>query len=390
MQTNRTQSFQHIWNLLRLRPVTTRTELVEQSGLSKATVSEAVGQMLLKGILAETGKREPGRGRRQVVLELQASERLVIGAQITETGCHAVLTDLIANPIAWADRSVNGNEPGNYIEALASCVEELKQQSPARVLGIGVGAPGLISADGRSVVLSVSFGWENLPICDLLEEMLDLPVVTANRAKTAALGEYWQGSSKRDERSRKYLAHVHIGSGIVAGFVYEGALLIGHGGAAGELGHITMMPDGPKCACGNHGCLHMYASESAILRGIQNCMGQQSGNIKLPKDFEDVRRLLDEGDQVATDVVHEAGRWVGIAIASMINVVNPSMVSIGGSVAELGDVFMDQLRYEVNRRALREVVAGVEITRSELGENGGTIGAAALFIDSLDIQRILE
>ena len=151
-----------------------------------------------------------------------------------------------------------------------------------------------------------------------------------------------------------------------------------------------MMPDGPTCACGNHGCLHMYASESAILRGIQNRVGQQSGNIQLPKDFEDVRRLLDEGDQVATDVVREAGGWVGIAIASMINVVNPSMVSIGGSVAELGDVFMEQLRNEMNRRALREVVAGVEITRSELGDNGGTIGSAALFIDSLDIQRILE
>lgn len=390
MQVNRVQSFQQIWNLLRLNPTTTRTELVEQSGLSKATVSEAVSQLLERGVLAEVGKKEPGRGRRQVVLELQASQRVVIGAQFTETGCHAVLTDLIAAPIAWADRTVSGTEPEKYIEALASCVDELREHTSAAILGIGVGVPGLVSADGRSVVLSVPFGWEQVPICDLLEESLGMRVVAANRAKSAALGEYWQGKAANGESSRNYLTHVHVGAGIVAGFVYEGALLVGHGGSAGELGHITMIPDGPTCACGNQGCLHMFASESAILRDIRARARRRSEQTRVLMNLGDVKSSLDEGDETTIEVVQEAGRWVGVAVANLINVMNPSLVSIGGSVADLGDVFMDRLRQEVNRRALWEVMQGVQITKSELGEHGGTIGGAALFIDSLTIERILE
>lgn len=390
MQVNRVQSFQQIWNLLRQNPTTTRTELVTQSGLSKATVSEAVSQMLQRGVLAEVGKKEPVRGRRQVVLELQASQRVVIGAQFTETGCHAVLTDLIASPIAWADRPVNGTEPDKYIQALATCVDELRQHTSAPILGIGVGVPGLVSADGRSVVLSVPFGWEQVPICDLLEASLGMPVIAANRAKSAALGEYWQGSTDRADRSRRYLAHVHVGAGIVAGFVYEGTLLVGHGGSAGELGHTTMIPDGPTCACGNQGCLHMFASESAILRDIRARTRRRSEHARILLNLEDVKRSLNDNDETTLEVVQDAGRWVGIAVANLINVMNPSLVSIGGSVADLGDVFMDRVRQEVNRRALWEVMQGVQIIKSELGETGGTIGGAALFIDSLDVERILE
>ena len=390
MQVNRVQSFQQIWNLLRQNPTTTRTELVTQSGLSKATVSEAVSQMLQRGVLAEVGKKEPVRGRRQVVLELQASQRVVIGAQFTETGCHAVLTDLVASPIAWADRTVNGTKPDKYIQALATCVDELRQHTSAPILGIGVGVPGLVSADGRSVVLSVPFGWEQVPICDLLEASLNMPVIAANRAKSAALGEYWQGSTDRADRSRRYLAHVHVGAGIVAGFVYEGTLLVGHGGSAGELGHTTMIPDGPTCACGNQGCLHMFASESAILRDIRARTRRRSEHARILLNLEDVKRSLNDNDETTLEVVQDAGRWVGIAVANLINVMNPSLVSIGGSVADLGDVFMDRVRQEVNRRALWEVMQGVQIIKSELGETGGTIGGAALFIDSLDVERILE
>lgn len=384
----RVQSFQHIWHLLREDPRTTRTELVERSGLSKATVSEAISLLLQRGIIAEVGKRDPARGRRQVVLELQAATRTVIGAQFTESGCHAVLADLTAAPLAWADRAVSGSEPEAYIAALAECVDELRATTTAPILGAGIGVPGLVSADGRNVIVSVPFSWEDVPIGDLLEERLHLPIVAINRAKSAALGEYWQGETS-SLADRQHLAYVHIGAGIVAGFVYGGQLLVGHSGAAGELGHITMLPDGPTCACGNQGCLHMLASESAILRDVRARLRRRGDSGRRIMNFEDVKAALDDGDEVVREVVQDAGRWIGMAIANMINVMNPGIVAIGGSVADLGDVFMDRVRQEVQRRALWEVLQGVSITRSALGETAGTIGGAALFIDSLDIEQII-
>lgn len=388
MQVNRIQSFQQIWNLLRRSPITTRTELVRDSGLSKATVSEAVSLMIQHGVVAEVGKRNPGRGRRQVVLELQAGTRMVIGAQFTETGCHAVLADLTASPVAFADRTVTNNDPASLIQALGECISELRGKTESPILGLGLGVPGLVSADGRKVVLSVPFGWEDVPICDMIERELDISVVTINRAKSAALGEYWQGSTEKPS-GREHLAHVHVGAGIVAGFVYGGQLLMGHGGAAGELGHVTMVPDGPTCACGNQGCLHMFASESAILRDVQIRRQRQPGGTVEIERFEDIQASLERGDAITTEVVQDAGKWVGIAIANVINVMNPSTVTIAGSVADLGDVFMDRVRQEVGRRAMWEVMQGVTIAKSVLGDNGGTIGGAALFIDSLGIERVL-
>ena len=134
----------------------------------------------------------------------------------------------------------------------------------------------------------------------------------------------------------------------------------------------------------------MFASESAILRDIRARTRRRSEHARILLNLEDVKRSLNDNDETTLEVVQDAGRWVGIAVANLINVMNPSLVSIGGSVADLGDVFMDRVRQEVNRRALWEVMQGVQIIKSELGETGGTIGGAALFIDSLDVERILE
>ena len=390
-------SYAVLFEQLRATPETTRTELVRISGLSKATVSEAVAHLIERGFLVEIGKRQPGRGRSQVILAFQPHVRLVLGAQFTESGCHAVLADLCAGPVAWADRPVLGPNPDDYVEALAACVEELRGMAPAPILGLGVGVPGLVDPKGREVVVSVPHGWQHVPICDMLEERIGMPVVATNRAKAAALGEYWQGDHERDEE-RDHLAYVYVGAGIVAGFVENGALYVGSGGSAGELGHTTIVPDGPACACGNRGCLHMLASESAILREVRTKARQvpESGLAGgLPMHALGaltIERLLEaarQGDPVVLKVVRGAATWVGIAVANMINLMNPSLVVIGGSIAGFGDPFLESVRREVRQRALWDALHGVTIVPSTLGDSAGTIGGAALFLDSLDVATVL-
>jgi len=387
-----------LFELLREHPTTTRTDLVRLSGLSKATVSEAIGALLEQGFLNEVGKRQPGRGRSQVVLEFAPRARLVLGAQFTERGCHAVLADLRAAPIAYADRSLSGSDPAQFVEALVACVDELRLQADAPIIGLGVGAPGLIDPTGREVIVSVPHSWQHVPICDMLEARLGLPVVAANRAKAAALGEYWQGEHT-SPAERDNLVYVFVGSGIVAGFVMGGDLYLGSGGAAGELGHVTVLPDGPVCGCGNRGCLHMLASESAIVRAVRTRARRQTGSAlqqSLPMQSLGVIALpllidaASQGDELVLETVYEAASYLGIAIANVVNLMNPSLVVIGGPVAEFGAPFIDQVRTEVHQRALWDALHGVMIVPSALGDNAGTVGAAALYLDHMDVSALLE
>jgi glucokinase-like ROK family protein len=388
-------SYGKLFDLLRERPETTRTELVERSGLSKATVSEAVSSMMERGLLTEIGKRQPGRGRSQVVLAFQPAVRLVLGAQFTEHGCHVVLADLRAGPIAWAERANSATDPEGFVNAVADCANELRAKADAPILGLGVGVPGLVDPSGRRVVLSVPYGWEQVPIAEMLEQRLGMPVVVTNRAKAAALGEFWQGEH---DATHEHLLYVHMGAGIVAGLVNRGQLYVGHGGAAGELGHTTVLPDGPACACGNRGCLHMLASESALVREVRSRVRRQpetpETSVLSLRDLGtlSIGRLQEAagaGDQRVLEVVREAGSWAGIALANTINLLNPSLVVIGGSLAEFGDPFLQSVRNEVRQRALWDAIHDVEIALSRLGDSAGTIGGAAVFLDTVDVGTVL-
>ncbi|MDQ3655481.1 MAG: ROK family transcriptional regulator [Chloroflexota bacterium] len=384
-----------LFDLLRTHPQTTRTALVQESGLSKATVSEAIAELLAHGFIAEVGKHQPGRGRSQVVLEFNPSTCLVIGVQFTETGCHAVLADLRAGAVAVTERPLTGTRPDDFIEALCHCVEELSGVARTPILGVGVGVPGLVDPAGRVVVASVPYGWDQVPIADMLEPRLNLPVVVANRAKAAALGEYWQGNHV-PTHTRNHLAYVHVGSGIVTGFVIEGELFFGSGGAAGEIGHMTIVPDGPLCGCGNRGCLHMLASESAIVRSVRaksrHTPEPDNGNV-LPSlatiTIPSLIAAAGEGNELVLDAIAEAGAYLGIAIANVVNLMNPSLIVIGGSVAAFGEPLFAAIRAEVRQRALWDALNGVPIVPSALGDDAGTVGAAALFLDQVNVGALL-
>lgn len=385
MSINRQASHATILSLLRERPHTTRTEIVATSGLSKATVSEAISYLLSLGLIAEVGKRQPGRGRSQVVIELQSEKRLVLGAQFAEQSCRVVLTDLVAGPVTWAERTTNGIDPESFIDTLAECCETLLRDARAPVLGIGVGVPGLVSPDGRRVMVSVPHGWTNVPICDLIEARIGLPAVVTNRAKAAALGEYWQGDHATDA-TLDHLFYVYMGAGIVSGFVERGHLYLGSSGAFGELGHMTVEPGGRACPCGNSGCLYTVASESAILRDANDLMDSSSS----PLTLDDVIAGALAGDEPITNVVNDAARWIGIALANVVNLMNPSAVVLGGPISQLGRGFTARVRSEVEARALGESLEHMAMLTTRLGDAAGPIGAAALFLDSLRPEQIIE
>lgn len=394
--TSVSPSSEALFTLLRAHPITTRTELVRRSGLSKATVSDAIAALMALGLLKETGKLQPGRGRSQVVLEFQAQTRLVLGAHYTEHACRVVLADLLASPVAQAERPLRSTDPDAFVEAVVECVNELIPRADAPIVGLGAGTPGLIDATRHEVVISVPQQWFHVPLGAMLEERLGLPVVMANRAKAAALGEYWQGrqgqqtTSTATSRHPSSLFYAYLGSGIVSGLVNDGSLYLGSGGAAGELGHLTVLPDGPLCGCGNRGCLYTLASESAILRQVKakareaGMLDPRTDTLAASLPMLDIAMVVEEakrGNPIVLEVLTDVASWLGIALAGVINLMNPSHVVIGGPITAIGAPFMDALREEIRRRALWDSLQGVSIEASSLGDDAGPIGAAALYLD---------
>jgi len=367
------------------RRQTTRTELTHLSGLSKATVSESVAELLDGGFLREVGKHQRGRGRSQILLEFDPTARLVLGAQLEDEGCIVVLADLCARPLRRLVVPVRGQTADDFVEAVCRGVEELHGQAGLPILGLGVGAPGLLDPAGRRIKISTTYGWRDVPIADLLEARLGMPVVVANRAKVAALGEKWYGAAKGVE----HLAYVFIGDVIVAGLVINEALYVGSAGGAGELGHVTMLPDGPICSCGNRGCLQALAGGAAIVqmarakarRGDASLLPTMTGGILERVTLHMVLDAAREGDGVAREALVEAGQYLGIAIANLVNLVNPQMVVLGGPVGRVGTAILEPIRREVRLRAAIQSAAVLQIVPSALGEDAGAIGAVALFLE---------
>ncbi|MGN6563341.1 MAG: ROK family transcriptional regulator [Thermomicrobiales bacterium] len=382
--TNRDVVFQ----LLRTLRQTTRTDLARRSGLSKATMTEVVDGLLAEGFVREAGKRALARGRSQVVLEFVPETRLVLGAHLLDQTCTVVLTDLYAQPRARAIRQLAGTTPDDFVAAICAAAEELRAQAGAPILGLGVGAPGSVDPRGREVTISVPYGWKNVPLADRLEARLGLPVILANRAKVAALGEVWQG----EHAAIDPLVYVYVGSGIVAGIVIGGRLYFGASGAAGELGHVTILPDGPLCGCGNTGCLHTLVSEEALLRRVRAKLRASDGSSDLTSHTAGhlgqltlgvVRTAAQQGDLLVLEALAETGAYLGLALANLVNLINPRMVVLGGPIPDIGEAFLEPVRREVRRRALWDVLADLAIVPSALGDEAGPIGAAALLLDRL-------
>ena len=381
------------FSLNRRRGQTTRTEIAADCGLSKAQVSDIVAELLANGLVREVGTQQEGRGRSRIVLELNATAHLVLGAQLDDDRCVAILADLQARPQAMETVAIHGTRPEDFVQALATAVKRLTSQATMPVLGLGVGTPGSLDVTGRVIRVSVPHGWRDIPIADMVEAQLSLPVRVANRAKVAVLGEHWHGRAQ----GLQDVAYVFVGNGIIAGLLLDGQLYVGAGGA-GELGHVTVVPDGPICGCGNHGCLHMFASGAAIVRLAHAKARENPATMlhSLPTrglvalTLDDVLHAAQQGDDIALAAIATAGVYLGIAIANLVNLVHPRMVVVGGPVGRLGEPAVAVIRREVQRRALADILTDLEIVPTALGDEAGAIGAAAYFLDqwpSLALKR---
>jgi glucokinase len=254
-------------------------------------------------------------------------------------------------------------QPAAPDAVLVAMVEAIAQVDPEQQAGaIGVGTPGPTDATGRIARVAINLeGWHDIPLADWLEAKTDRPTVLANDANCAGLGEAWLGAG----RWYRNLILLTLGTGVGGAIILDGRLFTGHHGAAGELGLITLNPDGPPCKSGNRGSLEQYASVQAIRR--------RTG---LEPDV--LSTLATTGDAKALAFWQEYGRDLGVGLASLIYVLTPEAIVIGGGVSASADLFFPAMQAELEQRVMPSSRAGLQLLRAELGNQAGMVGAARL------------
>jgi glucokinase len=282
----------------------------------------------------------------------------------------------ILNEVRYPTQAI---PPNRLIEIIAEAIREAKDGF--EVGGVCLAVPGLILAAKNKVIFSPNLHEiEGILLDKEMGSRTGLSVTVENDANAAAWGEFRYGAGKDVDHQ----VFITLGTGVGGGVITHGLLLRGAQGAGGELGHVTIDATGPRCGCGNRGCLEALASGTAIRRRAREIASEQPysalGRIAIEREVlgEDVTRLAQEGDEAAIRVLEETGGWLGIGLAGFVNIFNPEVIAVGGGASRAGEFILGPARKEVQLRARSPSRDLVEIKEATLGPESGVLGAAAL------------
>lgn len=373
-----------------------RAGLAAVTGMSRATVSALVDALLAGGLLEElpppprTGAGRPANG-----LRLSGSRVAALGVELGADHLVACVRDLTGAVRARAsvpeiDRT---GSPERVLRASADLAADVLRQAAEEGLDVVGGAwavPGLVDAVAGRLRLAPNLGWEDVPVLDLLREhpaLAGLPLAVDNEAALAAVAELWQPDAGPAPRSFLLVTgEVGIGGGVAL----DGRVLRGQRGWSGELGHVTVEPDGPRCACGARGCLEAYAGQEALLvrAGLpvrpRTSRGAVGGTPAL------LRAAAEVGHPGVLDALQQAGRALGVALSAAVNLLDVDAVVLGGSCAPLAPWLVGPMGAELAERVLRGRLLPVDVRVSATGADAAVMGAAALVLqDVLDAPSAL-
>lgn len=370
-------------DLIRFSPAgMSRAEIARKLSISRAAVSSIVNDLIEHQLIKESDSTTNIRGRRPVILELNPGFGYLVGIDLGATHLRIILTDFNAQVIEDLEIEIDiTSDPDDTLKVIIDRLDRIITNANIpknKIAGLGFGVPGPVQGDGSTVVSPpIMPGWGGYPIRDKIKGFCDCPVAVGNDADLGALGEWALGAGRGED----FVLYIKVGTGIGMGLLINGKIYQGASGSAGEIGHITIDEDGPLCSCGNYGCLEAIAGGNAIsIRANKLIESGERTILRDPKrdkpiTAKDVALAAEKGDHLAQQIISEAGNYIGIAVANVINLFNPGIVVVGGGVAQVGDLLLEPIRFAIKERSLVSASKAVRINSSVLGRRSTGMGA---------------
>ncbi len=361
-----------------------RAAIARRTGLSRTSVGEAVAELLDRGLVEEVGLGRSRGGKPPILLRVNVDARHLIGIDLSGEEFRGAVYDLRGDMRHVLSVARGGRRGADALELAHVLLDRLVSAAEAPVLGLGIGTPGLIDFHrGSQVHWAVNLDWLDLPLRDLLERRYRVPVHVLNDSQAAAMGEYFFGTGHHSGN----LVVIKSEEGLGAGIVLEGRLVRGDQFGAGEIGHLVFGDDGRVCRCGNAGCLETVASGAAIVERSRAAAATDPDSVfrgttmgDLARDMEAVRQACAAGDEATQEVVDDAARGLGLAIATLVGTLNARNIVISGPITRLGELFLNAVRTHVRARSLAALAHDTRVEFSNLGSDITALGAAAMLL----------
>lgn len=381
-------------DVIRAAGTISRAGLVEKTGLTGATISTLVRTLIDEGLVLESGRAESTGGKPRVLLQLNHHARYAVGVHLDHSGIVYVLTTLGGAVVGRLWRAgVGVQDPPVVVARMAREVTTLIDSAGIdrrRVSGLGLVSPGpLTPTSGMRLTPPLMRHWEDYPLDQALEEATGLPVLLNNDATAAAVGEHWTGNAG----SRATFSTVYMGTGIGAGLIVNGAAYEGVSGNAGEIGHVCLDVQGPRCWCGARGCTEVLAGPATVVAAARadDAIAASAGLDVAPAgaplstvaEFAAVTRAALAGHAGALALLEDSARYLAVATRTLVNVVDTDVVVLTGpSLAVAGSVYLPVIQEELSRSFFSRSTHGVSVRLSPFATTAAATGAAAMVLQS--------
>lgn len=381
-QQTRTHNSQLILKTIYDEGRVSRAEIARLTRLTRTTVSDVVGGLMLEGLVEEVGVGPSAGGKPPILLSVVDDARHLIGIDLANSEFRGAIINLRGEFRHRLNLPVAERDGDAALELVYSLIDQLLAVADRPLLGIGIGSPGLMDARQGVVRVAVNLNWRDLPLGDLLEARYDLPVYIANDSQVAALAEMRFGSSK----DAGNVIVVRVGRGVGSGIVLNRQLHYGDNFGAGEIGHVVLDPAGDLCRCGNRGCLETFVSSRAIVRQARLAAADPGSSLyryaASPGDItiDVLLRAFEDADPLACSLIEEAGARLGASIANMAASLGVQRIVLAGSLARFGQGLAEPVRRELAARWLPALTAEMDVEMSTLGDDIVILGTAALLL----------
>ncbi|ASS60949.1 MULTISPECIES: transcriptional repressor XylR [Bacillus] len=356
--------------ILKNSPIS-RAKLSEMTGLNKSTVSSQVNTLMKENLVFEIGQGQSSGGRRPVMLVFNKKAGYSVGIDVGVDYINGILTDLEGTIVLDQHHHLECNSPEITKDILIEMIHHFianMPQSPYGLIGIGICVPGLIDKN-QKIVFAPNSNWRDIDLKSFIQKKFNVPVFIENEANAGAYGEKVFGAARNHDN----MIYASIGTGIGIGVIINNDLYRGVGGFSGEMGHMTIDFNGPKCSCGNRGCWELYASEKALIKSLQTKEKKVS-----TQDIIDLAHLKDIGTLHA---LQNFGFYLGIGLTNILNTFNPQAIILRNSIIESHPMVLHSIKSEVSSRVYSHLDNSYELLPSFLGKNAPALGMSSIVID---------